>query len=498
MEKQIHSLKFKITMLIMGIIAGMVLAIVMINSLFITKFFMNEKCDDIVSAYHTIEDIISQADEGEVDRETMSRDIRRAIAPLGVAAYVMDSAWNTVFSSRNEQEEDQDIVMKNILNPQRDKVQVIEQNERYTLQLAYDANMGDNYLEIWGMYADGNIAMLRMPVKSINASVGISNKFVAYVGLVVLMVGLLIVYYLSSAVTKPVKELSEIAERMSELDFTAKYTGNDKSEIGDLGSSINRMSMKLEKNISQLKAANLALTKDIENKIKLEEERNEFISNVSHELKTPIALIQGYAEGIKEGIIDDTESREYYCDVIIDEAKKMNQLVKSLLTLNQMESGEPVEMERFDITELVKSILDANQIRFTQNDIKLIFDSTRPYYVWADEYKIEQVITNYLSNAINHCGNEKVIKVTMQEQNNLVRISVFNTGSNIPKEDIDKIWDKFYKVDKARTREYGGNGIGLSIVKAIMNSYNMGYGVVNHSNGVEFWFELDSRMDSGK
>ena len=187
------------------------------------------------------------------------------------------------------------------------------------------------------------------------------------------------------------------------------------------------MSSQLETTISELKSANNELQRDIEDKIKIDKMRKEFLDNVSHELKTPIALIQGYAEGLKENISDDSESREFYCDVIMDEASRMNKLVKNLLTLNQLESGkDAVVMERFD-------------------------------------------------------------------KDNHVKISVFNTGTPIPEADVPNLWNKFYKVDKARTREYGGSGIGLSIVKAIMESMNQEYGVQNFDNGVEFWFTLDRK-----
>jgi signal transduction histidine kinase len=213
---------------------------------------------------------------------------------------------------------------------------------------------------------------------------------------------------------------------------------------------------------------------------------------VSHELKTPIALIEGYAEGLKEGIADNTDDVEYYCDVISDEARRMDEMVKKLLTLDQMEWADDSVVERFNVTELARSVLQTNELRFRQKDIRVVFDCGGDIYAWGDEYKIEEVLTNYVSNAINHCDNERIIKVNLRQCDDMVRVEVFNTGSTIPEEDLPHIWEKFYKVDKARTREYGGNGIGLSIVKAIMESGNNRYGVVNHSNGVEFWFELQN------
>ena len=229
-------------------------------------------------------------------------------------------------------------------------------------------------------------------------------------------------------------------------------------------------------------------------KEKMEQMRTEFMGNVSHELKTPIALIQGYAEGLKEGVNDDPESRDFYCDVIMDEAGKMNRMVKNLMTLNQLEFGnDKVEFERFNLTELIGGVLQSMDILSQQKDVKLIFREENPVYVWGDEFKIEQVVRNYVSNAYNHVNEEKIIEVKILREDGLAKVTVFNTGKPIPEEDVPRIWDKFFKVDKAHTREYGGNGIGLSIVKAIMESMHQQYGVKNYDNGVEFWFTLDVR-----
>ena len=229
----------------------------------------------------------------------------------------------------------------------------------------------------------------------------------------------------------------------------------------------------------------------------LDDSRQEFVSNVSHELKTPIALIQGYAEGLKECINDDAESRDFYCEVIMDEAAKMNNMVKKLLTLNHLESGkDAIVFERFDLTKLVRTVVHSAELLADQKGAKILFEETESYYVWADEFKTEEVVTNFVSNAINHVDFDKVIEIKMKKENGKVHTSVFNTGIPIPEADIDKIWIKFYKVDKARTREYGGSGIGLSIVKAIMDSMHQKFGVKNYDNGVEFWFELEA--DNGR
>ena len=253
-----------------------------------------------------------------------------------------------------------------------------------------------------------------------------------------------------------------------------------------------RLSTELEATISELKTANAKLTKDIEEKIQIDEMRKEFLSHVSHELKTPIALIQGYAEGLKENISDDPESRDFYCEVIMDEADKMNTMVKKLLALNELEFGtNQINFERFDLVELMRNINASSDILLQQNDVKLHFDFDKPVYVWADEFMIEEVYTNYLTNAIHYAPNGGNVEITMESKGDLVRINVFNEGNPIPEDELSKIWIKFYKVDKARTREYGGSGIGLSIVAATMKQHGRDFGAYNEENGVVFYFELE-------
>lgn len=177
----------------------------------------------------------------------------------------------------------------------------------------------------------------------------------------------------------------------------------------------------------------------------------------------------------------------------MDEAAKMNQMVKKLLTLNQLEFGnDTITMERFDITSLINNYLQSAAILCKQKEVTLKMDYYEPIHVWADEYMVEEVFNNYFSNAMNHVAGKRVIDVKLILKEKAVRISVFNTGMPIPEESLPHIWEKFYKVDKARTREYGGSGVGLSIVKAIMEAMNQKYGVCNYENGVEFWFELET------
>ncbi len=372
--------------------------------------------------------------------------------------------------------------------------ELIKDNGNYTVCKVWDKRIGSYYLELFGQLESGSFVYVNTNFQSMTENINIFNSFIFYVGLSVIVFGAIVMVFVSSGFTKPVLKLTEIAKRMSELDFEVRYPVTTQDEIGVLGSSINTLSETLEKTISELKSANNELQKDIEKKIQIDEMRKEFLSNVSHELKTPIALIQGYAEGLYDNINDDSASREFYCEVIIDEAVKMNKMVKKLLTLNQIEFGKnQLSYEHFDITEVVRQVINSAALLAEQKGAVISMPDYGAVYVWADEYMVEEVVTNYISNAVNHVAGEMKIDVHIEKMEDAVRVGVFNTGNCIPEEELDKIWIKFYKVDKARTREYGGSGIGLSIVKAIMNSMNRQCGVENSGNGVEFWFELDMK-----
>ena len=225
--------------------------------------------------------------------------------------------------------------------------------------------------------------------------------------------------------------------------------------------------------------------------------RKSFISDVSHELKTPIALIQGYSEGLLENVNTDEESRRFYAEVILDETNKMDRLVKQLLELMKLEYGKRnFNDKEFNIVEAEAEVIRKSKVMLEEKDVQVQIDENEEINVMADDFYIEQVITNYITNAIKHVkevDGEKYIKIEnrVNREKGKVRITVFNTGDNIKEEHLTKIWNRFYKVDESRNRDDGGTGIGLSFVKAIMMNYGNSYGVINRENGVEFYFDLD-------
>lgn len=487
-----YSLKRHFVIIFTLLITGIILMCLLLNSTLLEKYYINSKMNALIGAYFSINKASSA---GDITSDTYDIELQKVCGKYNINVLVADSDSETIKTTMSDPE----FVIKHLLhniikgvNPEG----ILLENKDYKVQIITDARTQTEYIEMWGVLDTGYLFMIRSALEGIRESVDISNHFLAYVGTAAIGVSVLLVFWLSNRITKPILELADISERMKHLDFDAKYVGKDRTEIAILGNNINELSETLEATISELKTANNELLKDIERKEQIDEMRKEFLSNVSHELKTPIALIQGYAEGLKEGISDDVESRDFYCDVIMDEASKMNIMVKKLLTLNQLEFGnEIISMERFDITALIRNYIASSEILLKQKDISVRMEDYEEIYVWGDEFRVEEVFMNYFSNAINHAGDDRIIDVRISKEAERVRVSVFNTGEPIPEESVGHIWEKFYKVDKARTREYGGSGIGLSIVKVIMESMNQEYGVTNYSNGVEFWFTLDNCMD---
>lgn len=490
-----YTLSRQMTAIFIGLLFFVLAAVFIVNTGFLGQYYMSHKQKDLVKMYETMSE---DAEDGSLQNETVQKKLMAELEKSNIDVCAMDVSddGRIVFTNVKEEGFLYKQMMRIFFLKDDDQEKILENTDEYVLRKIKDPQSSTDYIEMWGYLSDNIFVTMRSPLDSIRESASIANQFLIYLGVTGLILGGILVWVFSRKITKPVLELARLSEDMANLNFEAKYTSGGKNEIGVLGENFNKMSEQLEKTISELKTANNQLQKDIEQKEKLEDMRNEFLGNVSHELKTPIALIQGYAEGLKEGINDDPESTEFYCDVIIDEAGKMNRMVKNLLTLNQLEFGsDEVEFERFDVVNLVKGVIASCEILIQQAGATVDFIADETAYVWGDEFKTEQVVRNYLTNAIHHVGNEKRIEVKILPMDGKVRVTVFNSGKPIPEEDIPKLWDKFYKVDKAHTREYGGNGIGLSIVKAIMESFHQAYGVKNYDNGVEFWFELDAKCD---
>ena len=504
-----HSIKARFAVVFVCLMAFVLTSTWCVNNWFLESFYTSAKIRILESAYTEIDQVVAQANEcgkGIIQYYHDSYDpdykneglVQKMFRTMGekynLMMVLIDSSTDeALMSTSGDRQFLKNRVEDYIFGKDMPQTSVLKKHDNYIVQKTYDIRSDSYYLESWGYFSDNKtIFLISIPLASIKDSVALSNQFLAYVGIVALIMGSFIIYITTKRITSPILQLANLSEKMSSLDFDAKYTGSEQDEIGVLGNSMNQLSDTLKDTIGQLRSANESLQRDIEEKVKVDEMRKDFIANVSHELKTPIALIQGYAEGLTEGMAEDPESRDYYCEVIMDEANKMNKMVRQLLNLTALEFGnDDLQLEQFDLTELIRGVINSAGILIQQKEAKVKLECYDSIRVYGDEFKIEEVITNYLNNALNHLDGEKEIVITAEENGTEALVTVFNTGQNIPEEDIPNLWTKFFKVDKAHTREYGGSGIGLSIVKAIMDSHHKSCGVRNVKGGVEFWFTLD-------
>lgn len=487
-----HSIQLRFTITFMALTCLMIASSLGINQYYLVSYYQYQKQEILENAYNDLKNILQE--NSNFKGETLEEKciILKERYNITCVIVTIDGLSYYSYASEAEIQTLKDRMMRYMMIPMEMQLEKIYQDENYAIVKSYDNQVGSYYLEAYGYLNPNLMFIMSSSMESIRESAAVANKFLMYTGLVLMLAISILMMFTTRRITFPILKLAAISKRMAKLDFSERYYGTEEDEIGILGSSINEMADQLEKTIVELQDANEQLKKDIEEKIQIDEMRKEFLSNVSHELKTPLALISGYAEGLEESINDDDpENRQFYCDVIIDEANKMNKMVQKLLTLNHLEFGQDVaEFDSFDLSELIQGVVDANEIRIKQKEAKVKVDIPEHMIVVADEFKIEEVMTNYFSNALNHLDYDKNIHIYMTEDMEHVQVHVFNTGNHIPDEDLEKVWIKFYKVDKARTREYGGSGIGLSIVKAIMDSHKQPYGVINAEGGVEFWFQL--------
>ena len=483
------SVRFKLFFTMCVVILVIILSLVLINSIVLENFYIYSKTAIIKQVYQKVNDYYN-TENTNVDLETELKKI----AYKNNFDILIKTDTNLIIFTSDREFLSSTYILKDI---NEIKSKNIEENEtKINVKVTTDEVNNVSYMFLTGILDNGYVLYIRMPISPIEESVKISNTVLLMIGGITLVVAGIIASFISRKFTNPILQLNDIANKMAKLDFSKKYRITDtEDEINELGRSINTMSDKLEATIKELQKNNIELEKDIEEKSKIDEMRKQFISDVSHELKTPIALIQGYAEGLIENVNSDEESRKFYAEVILDETNKMDKLVKQLLELMKLEYGKrEFDNEKFNINELINEVLRKCSVMINEKNIKVYFENKEPIYVYADEFYMDQIITNYLTNAIKHAEEvekENKIEIKVEKVSNKIRVSVFNTGENIPEEDLQRIWGRFYKLDSSRNRQDGGSGIGLALVKAIMNNYQNEYGVENKKNGVEFYFDMD-------
>lgn len=481
-----QSIRIKLFVALCTTIAIIVLFLILINSVVLETYYIYSKQSMLLKAYRGINDYYNNAInstniEVQLERLSASNDFDILIKTDDSIYSTSRDFISTLVTADSK---------KNIFNERW-----LNSDENVEMKIMEDKQTGLSFILLSSTLDNGYQLYIRVAVASIQSSVKIANRFLMLMGGIATIVSGFVALIISRKFTSPIEELNNVTKRIAKLDFSQKYNvNNSEDELNYLGRNINTMSDTLEKTIKQLRNSNIELEKDIEEKSRTDEMRKQFISDVSHELKTPIALIQGYAEGLVENVVEDEESKKFYAEVILDEANKMDIVVKKLLELMKLEYGKNAfNLTKFNISELIHEVIRKSKKMLDEEKININFND-EAIYVVADEFYIEQVFNNYFTNAIKNTtkiDDVKEIKIDYEIKKEKLRVKIFNTGENIAEEDLNRIWNRFYKVDTSRNREQGGTGIGLSLVRAIMTNTGNEYGVQNKIGGVEFYFEID-------
>lgn len=500
--KKPSSLRRKTIGLILGAVILAVVFGIVFCLIFASRYYVNYEQKKMVELYNMMEETFERKDDFYENFDQISNEENRLASINKLASFceenaisliIQNPAGQAIFSFGSSSQLNNRL--NEIIFSRGEHDNIVKESQRYTIQVVNGRDNKPAYLELWGFLDDGNSFVARTSYANIQNNIKVSLEFFIIISGILIVIAGVFIFLLINYYSEPIRKLANFSQRVSEGDFETKYEYKHfrQDEIGILGQNINAIGFKLEKTIADLKSANLNLENELKRKTELEEARKKYMSDVNHELKTPIALISSYAEGIKEGISENPEDTAYYCDVIIDEAEKMNLIVKRLSTLNQLEEGRSaVSLERFNVVEVINGFLNTMSVLIEEKGVDVYFNNKDVAYVWSDEFLFEEVLVNYFNNALNHLDENKTIRINVEKLKENVRVTVYNSGENIPEDEIPKLWGKFYKVDKARTREYGGSGLGLSIVKAICDSLNKKCGVYNLIDGVAFWIELES------
>lgn len=465
-------------------------AIIIANSQLIPLIYTIRQSYYMQDLGQEIEELIFESDDFYNDMEIIEKSNN-----IEVEIYDKDGklAYNSTVNRFMQQWPDKDdFDMLNTLRTRKLKITSHKElSSGAYLERLVDQKTGLQYM----LYASpiGEEATLKVysQLNYLENAANATTRYVSFVAIITFALIMISLYLYLHHFTKPFVEMNRITRSMANMDFSEKCPPYSNNEIGELGQSINTLSASLDSTLRDLKNKNEQLEADIEHERRIEKMRKEFVSNASHELKTPIAIIQGYAEGIKLGVKTNSPNNDEYCDVIIEETHKMNRLVCEMMELSKFESGAySLNPREFDIGRFITEATDTYDILAKENGIEITRNIPNNLIGYGDPDKLSMVLNNYISNALSHAKGDKKIIISADDTPTSFKVNVFNTGDHIPTEEMPNLWLSFYRIDKAHSRAEGHFGIGLSIVKAIQDLHAMPYSVENVEGGVKFSFYI--------
>lgn len=340
-------------------------------------------------------------------------------------------------------------------------------------------------------------------LQPVGEAVNILRRYVIVLAPLIVVLVVLLSLIFSRIVSRPLLALNRTAARLAELDFSAVPEARSKDEFGELSRHLARLSRNLDQALNELTRANHQLQLDVEEKRKAEELRKELVANISHELKTPLGIVKGFAEGLQDGVADD--KRERYLAFIVSETDRMNALIMDMLELSKFEVKKvQLHPRSFSLTGLINRVVESFDPQLEAKGLRIELTQSQEEggqrlgpdeaTVWGDPRRIEQVILNLLSNAVRHARGQSTIRIALhRDMDGKMTTTIENSGLSIAEADLARIWDHFYRAERSRDRKSGGTGLGLAIVKHILELHGSEYGAWNTEQGVAFYFTLQDK-----
>lgn len=463
-------IRWKIFFLMFSVVLMIILGLIATNTIYLEKFYIKNKREKLVELGQILID-----PKYVIDFQNLEMHSNVAILIKRT-----DELYKLEKEAVLPKEEIDEIIV-HLKNNEYVFKEITLLDYRGKVLILFMPYMRDRYIEII------------TPLSFIQEGLEISTRYHLLIIVLALIIGSSMSFVFSKKMTDPILELKEITQRISLLDFNIKFEKERKDEIGELGYAINKMGGTLEKNIDEINKVNKKLMEDIENEKRLDKLRKEFIASVSHELKTPIAIIQGYAQGLMENIAETEEDRNFYCEIIVEESLKMDSLVKELLLITQMESGYfKIEKEKVDLYQMIKDIRD----KYSSKSREIKYIGEKNIFAYCDEKYIDRVLENLVVNALKYSTGDREVTITVEDIEDRYRVIISNESENLSEDDLENIWTPFYRVNKARDRD--GHGLGLAIVRGILENHKSKFGVyITEKNIINFWFELEkASLDS--
>lgn len=408
---------------------------------------------------------------------------------------ILYGTFIAAYEDEFENEDLEDEVESSMDTPRRQGLLPNEPNTSANLPNGNEMFNGGNaedMLELSGTFeyeGETIFVNMKLPSASLHNSASFFTNSNAIISIFIFILGVIIASRVAKSITKPIEKVEKISSNLANLEFH-EYASEDNAtrEVDSLARSINSMSKELKYRIDELNKVNEKLQQDVEHQMQLEQMRREFVANVSHEMKTPLAILQFYCENLKSDIAGIDKA--YYYDTIIEETNRMDEMVKSMLDISSLENGlSKMNVEELDFSQVAEHTVAKLQPLLLKFKVEIQIEPD--LIVNGDSRYLEQAIKNYVTNAVSHTVEEGMIQVVLTLEGGLAKFSVYNEGSAIDEAHIERIWESFYKSDKARVREANTNvGLGLYIVKCIIDNHQGRYGVSNVRNGVEFYFEV--------